>query len=125
MQLFVGFLCRAHIVESPIATQNILHNLLKVVRTSPLLSGDISVNDEHASRGVGPPFRAAAICFCRSPFVPARLRVSAECGCHKALGSMRLGMFHLISLTSPVSGGAERRQAAGGEPGSRRQNKAD
>lgn len=36
--------------------------------------------------------------------------VSAECGCHKALGSMRFRMFHLISLTSPVSRGAKQQQ---------------
>lgn len=34
--------------------------------------------------------------------------VSAECGCHKALGSMWFRMFHLISLTSPVSRRAKR-----------------
>lgn len=32
--------------------------------------------------------------------------VSAECGCHKALGSMRFRMLHLISSISPVSRGA-------------------
>lgn len=61
------------------------------------------------TRGVGFLSESAlfvlSLCLCAGAAA-----VSAECGCHKALGSMRPGMFHLISSTSPVSRGGERRQ---------------
>lgn len=50
----------------------------------------------------------SSICFVAVPLCRHAYSLTAECGCHKTLGSMRFRMFHLISLTSPVSRGAKR-----------------
>lgn len=61
-------------VKSQNATQNILHNLLKVALWKfPPLSDDISVNDVHTSCGMD-SFSERRYLFCRFSFVSARLQ---------------------------------------------------
>lgn len=75
-----------------------------------------------------PPLSEPPLFVLSLPLCAGAPAASAERGCHRALGSMRLGMFHLISLTSPVSGGAERRRRrreAGGDLAVCRTKRAD
>ena len=55
-------------------------------------------------------FQRGTICFAPVFLCTGMPTVSTECGCHYALGSMRFRMFHLISLTSPVSRGAKQQR---------------
>lgn len=93
-------------VKSQNATQIILHNLLKVVLWH---LPSVRLHQCKLCKCVlwhGILFRDAL--FVLSLFLCVwTLTFSAQCGCHKALVSMIFRMFHLISLTSPVSRGAK------------------